>query len=224
MVIRGAIFDMDGLLLDTETIYTTCFQTLYASFGRTFPISFKGRLMGTSAIEGATLCVQEHQLPLTPEEFVRQAKALQVPAFVGCQALPGALELVTRLATRPGLRLALATGSLRETFLVKTQGHGALIEKMQAIVTGDDPAVRRAKPAPDIFLEAALRIAVRPEECIAFEDSPNGVRAALAAGMRVVWVPDPQLNHAAEHSDLFAHPNVLVLESLDHFEDMFLDE
>ena len=104
---------------------------------------------------------------------------------------PGAQELV-RLMADCGTPLAVATSCFREGMEVKIEAQPSLFEhfKMTCVVTGDDPSVKRGKPNPDIFLEAARRIGVDPAECLAFEDSLSGVRAAADAGCRVVAVPD----------------------------------
>ncbi|CAM9216835.1 unnamed protein product, partial [Ectocarpus sp. 8 AP-2014] len=78
----------------------------------------------------------------------------------------------------------------------KRQNHEGLFERMECVVTGDDPEVIEGKPAPDIYLAAARRMGIKPQECLAFEDALSGVRSAKAAGMLVVAVPDPRLDKA----------------------------
>ena len=212
------IFDMDGLLLDTETIYTACFDELFASLGATFDQQFKTTIMGLSSHDTAEMCTRTFKLPLTAEEFQQRVKALQLARFPSCVPMPGAQATVGALRRR-ALRLAVATSSMESTFRAKTGHHPALFAAMDVIVTGDDPAVRRGKPAPDIYLEAARRLAVRPEHCLAFEDSPNGVRAARAAGMPCIWIPDAVLDYTGpRYADLGRDPGVLRLASLEHFD------
>ncbi|CAK0864865.1 unnamed protein product [Prorocentrum cordatum] len=108
------------------------------------------------------------------------------------RSLRGAEELVSHLSTL-GVRMAIATSSVRKSFDTKMTYHPKLLAPMEVVVTGDDPAVHRGKPAPDIFLEAARRLGAQPGECVVFEDSPHGITAAKAAGMHAVAVPDPRL-------------------------------
>jgi pseudouridine-5'-monophosphatase len=219
--ITHVIFDNDGLLLDTETIYTRVFTQIFAQWNVPFDLRFKLRLMGCSATETAALCVKTYNLPITATEFQQQATTLQMKAFQHCPLMPGASRLVRHLAER-GIPIAVATSSMRKTFDLKTREHGELFNLMDAIVTGDDPAVLAAKPAPDIFLEAKKRLApnVPASNFLVFEDAPNGVRAALAAGMHCIWVADPIHDYSLEHGDLLDHPKVTRLESL---EDLNLD-
>lgn len=212
----AVIFDMDGLLLDTERLYTVCFQQMFSEWDLHFDVQLKGRLMGLSARATAELCVRELRLPVGVDEFMRRAKELQMEAFKQCELMPGAREVVELLAMR-GVRMAVATSSLKTTYVTKIAPHRELFQRFAAVVNGDDPAVMRTKPAPDIFLVAAQRLDVQPEDCLAFEDSPNGVRAALAAGMTVVWIPDPALDHRTAHADLYEHPRVTLLSLLTDF-------
>lgn len=218
MLTRGQVthvlFDMDGLLLDSERLYTRVFSRVFGWCGRDFPLDFKARLMGLSEQKTAALCVSEFGLPLTDSEFITMVRAEQRKEFPQTELMPGAQALVDHLY-RTGVPMAVATSSKRATYQIKTKNHQeTLFSKMRLVVNGDDPAVREGKPAPDIFLEAARRAGAVPEGCLVFEDSPNGVRAALAAGMRVAWIPDPTLNYRAEHGDLFGHEMVHQFQSL----------
>ena len=87
----------------------------------------------------------------------------------------------------------MATSSTRVLFDLKTQHH-AWFDQFDQIVTGDDPDIRQGKPAPDIFLTAAKRLGVTPSDCLVFEDAPSGMKAARAAGMAVVVVPEPEMD------------------------------
>ena len=93
--------------------------------------------------------------------------------------------------------MAVATSSLRRHYELKSRNHTAFFAHMEVVVTGDDPAVKNGKPAPDIFLAAAARFsppATDPRRVLVFEDAPNGVVAAIAAGMPVVMVPDARVS------------------------------
>ena len=124
---------------------------------------------------------------------------------VRCKA--GAGEVVKRLKDS-GIEMAVATSSLREAMEVKMAAQPDLFGRFahSCIVTGDDPAVVRGKPNPDIFLEAARRIGLAPSECLAFEDSLSGVKAAADAGMHVIAIPDPRQVRRSEVRSDVNHP------------------
>lgn len=212
--VTHVIFDMDGLLLDSERLYTRAYSRVFGWYGKVFTSDFKARLMGLSEQRSTALCLSEFDIPLSADEFIGLVRAEQMKEFPHTELMPGAHELVDHLH-QAGIPMAVATSSKKLTYQVKTKRHQERIfSKMLLIVNGDDPAVREGKPAPDIFLEAAKRAGAAPECCLAFEDSANGVRAALAAGMRVIWIPDPGLNYQVEHGDLFKHEMVHRYESL----------
>ncbi|MBK7973526.1 MAG: HAD-IA family hydrolase [Deltaproteobacteria bacterium] len=207
---RPCIFDLDGLLLDTESIYTLVTNAILARFGKALDPVLKGRMMGQKKLESARILVETLGVPLAPEDYLSERAPLLMERFPECAALPGAEALVRRLAAA-GVPLALATGSDEVEFEAKTRAHRAWIELFATRVLGDDPAVKRGKPAPDIFLEAARRLGAVPSECLAFEDAPNGAQAALAAGMTVIAVPGP-------HAPRSVYPTVHeLLDSLAEF-------
>jgi pseudouridine-5'-monophosphatase len=106
----------------------------------------------------------------------------------------GAERLVRELVAR-AIPIAVATSSDRHLFELKTKPHG-WFDCFGVVVCGDDPRVTAKKPAPDIFLAAASDLGAEPAQCVVVEDSPAGVEAALAAGMRVVAMPDPAMDLA----------------------------
>jgi len=185
------IFDLDGVLLDTEKLYTEATQRIVGQYGKTFDWSLKSRMMGRHELEAAELLVQALELPITAEEYLRRSKPIAESLFPSAAELPGAEAFVTALAER-GHVLAVGTSSTREWYELKTS-HLPWFRMFSAVVSGDHPEVRALKPAPDIFLAAARAVGAAPARCLVIEDSPAGVLAARAAGMSVVAIPDRAL-------------------------------
>jgi pseudouridine-5'-monophosphatase len=189
------IFDMDGVLLDTEPIYTEATNTITAEHGKTYDWTIKADLMGRPAFDSAEYLIERLELPITPEEYLEKRKPLLESLLAATEAVPGA-EVFTRELHRRGIPIAVATSTDAALFQVKTGRHRDWFSIFSTIVCGDHPRVLRGKPAPDIFLVTAEELGAAPESCVVIEDSPNGVAAALAAGMRVVGFPDPHMDRA----------------------------
>lgn len=185
----AAIFDLDGTLIDTERLLIdTCLETL-ADHGHQVPRSFILSMLGMSGAEGARRlsAFLDHRIDMPAFEAVWSA-ATDLRYAQGIPPMAGADELLTGL-TRRNLPRAVATNSATASAHKKLGMAGLTHHFDAAHVVGYD-AVLAPKPAPDVFLAAAVRLGVAPERCVAFEDSETGVSAALAAGMTVVHVPD----------------------------------
>ncbi|KAG0565347.1 hypothetical protein KC19_8G184100 [Ceratodon purpureus] len=195
--ITHVLFDMDGLLLDTEKFYTVVQEKILADYGKTFDWSLKAKMMGKKALEAGQIFIQDTGLTglLTPEEFIQRREVMLHAMFPESDLMPGAERLIRHLHAK-NIPMAIATSSHRRHFELKSTKHGPLFSLMHHVVTGDDPSVVHGKPAPDIFLVAADRFEdpdLKVANVLVFEDAPSGVAAAHAAGMPVVMVPDPNL-------------------------------
>ena len=183
----AAIFDLDGTLIGTERILVeTCIQTL-ADYGHLVSRDFVLSMVGVSEVEGFRRICTEIGVALDFDDFsATWSRANQSAYAKGIPLMLGVAELLMALKTK-GVPVAVATNSSTKGALRKLglAGIGGAFD----VVIGYD-AVTSPKPAPDVFLAAALSLGVAPQDCIAFEDSTTGVVAALAAGMTVVHVPD----------------------------------
>ncbi len=190
--ITHVIYDVDGLLLDTEPFYTQVNRTIAERYGRTYDWSLKTLTLGRRAADTARIMVETVPLPMTPEQYLEERKVLIEELFPLSQPMPGAVRL-TRHLHRHGIPQAIASSSELHHFDLKTSRHQDWFSIFECRVIGADPEVRHGKPAPDIYLAAARRMGADPANCLAFEDAPSGVEAAAAAGMAAIAVPDPNI-------------------------------
>jgi len=192
---RFAIFDLDGVLLDTEPLYTRAIAEVAAVHGKVYDWSIKSQCIGRGTLEAARVIVDALALPLAPEELVRARDLTLLDLLARAPAMPGAVAFTEALAAR-GVPMAIATSSEGPVFATKAATHRAWLGRFGAVVCGDDPRVGRPKPAPDIFLAAAADLGAPPDACVVFEDSPFGMAGALEAGMQVIAMPDPAMDRA----------------------------
>ena len=197
------VFDLDGVLLDTEPLYTRATQEIVGALGAVFDWSVKRGMMGRGDVEGARYLVRTLGLPITAEQYLARQQPLLDQLFASTPAMSGARSFVEALATR-GLPSAVATSSARRQYELKIKSHD-WFHLFEVVVCGDDPRIGALKPAPDIFLAAAEDLRAAPSDCVVLEDSLAGVDAALAAGMQVIALPD-----AALDPDRFRHANLVV--------------
>jgi len=206
-VIDAVVFDLDGLLLDSEQVWDAAREQLVRERGGRWHDGAQRDMMGMSSPEWSRYMHDELGLPEPPEELnaevVRRMESLYREHL---PVLPGAREAVERLAARWPLGLASSSNRELIDLALELMGMGRLF---RATVSSEE--VARGKPAPDVYLEAARRLDVDPTRAAAIEDSHNGIRSAKAAGMRVVAIPNP---HFPPDEEALAQADA-VLRSLD---------
>ncbi len=186
-MIQAVIFDLDGVLLDSEQLWNQAKQALVEAAGGTWREDAPRDMMGMSAPEWSAYLREELGVPLGVEAIDREVVARMEALYrEKLPLLPGAVEAVRALSGR--WPLGLASSSNREIIDLALELAG-LTNAFNVTVSSEE--VARGKPAPDVYLEAADRLAVRPRACVAIEDSSNGLRAAAAAEMAVIAVPNP---------------------------------
>jgi pseudouridine-5'-monophosphatase len=196
---RCAIFDLDGVLLDTEPLYTEATAQVAARFGKVYDWSVKCNCIGRGTMDAARVIVEALALPLSPEALVDERDRLLIALFANAPAIAGA-EAFTRALAARRVPLGIATSTEAPLYALKAAAHRAWLAIFGTAVRGDDPRVARPKPAPDIFLAAADDLGAPPADCLVFEDSPFGVEAARAARMQVIALPDPAMDRARYRS------------------------
>ena len=185
-MIEAVVFDLDGVLLDSEQVWDEVREELVKERGGRWHEQAQTEMMGMSSIEWSRYMHDELDLPEPPEEI--SAEVVRRLDEVYRKRLPlidGAREAVERLAAR--WPLGLASSSNREVIDLVLDLSG-LARYFRVTVSSEE--VPRGKPAPDVYLEAARGLGVPPERCAAVEDSHNGIRSAKAAGMRVIAIPN----------------------------------
>ena len=187
-IIKGAVFDMDGLMIDTEKLYLLYWKKAAADFGYD---------MKDEHVYAIRSLARKYSIPMLksffgedfPTEEVRARRTELINAHIeknGIDLKKGLFELLNWLKDH-GVKLAVATATPRERATLYLRRINAL-DLFDTVVCGD--MIANGKPDPDIYLTAARELDLPPEQCAAFEDSPNGIKAAHAAGCHAIMIPD----------------------------------
>ena len=186
--IKAVIFDLDGTLIQTETLILDIARHVVAQHGKELTEEAIAASLGRSPIDAWATVARLLDIDAPPQSLLDAAEPLLRERWPEAGLLPGAARVLKHLAEVPSLRVALATSSPRETLQRKISSKPELQNAFHHIHCGDDSDCP-GKPAPDCFLLTAKALGVRPIECLVIEDAPCGVQAAIAAGMYVVVVP-----------------------------------
>jgi len=206
-VTEAVVFDLDGLLIDTEQVWDEVRESLVRERGGRWHDRAQADMMGMSSTEWSRYLHEELGLTEPPEELNRLVvERMQQRYRDGLPVIDGAVGAVRRMAER--WPLGLASSSNRPLIDLALDGMG-VAGLFRATVSSEE--VERGKPAPDVYLEAARRLGVAPDGAAAVEDSANGIRSAKAAGMWVVAIPN---RHFPPPQDVFGQVDVR-LESLE---------
>jgi beta-phosphoglucomutase len=183
--IEAVIFDLDGVLVDTEAMQFGIWQDMVCPYGEYLDRSDYLAMVGIDAIQTAEYVVSRCGIERQPEEFEEEHRMrLREALEAGVTPFPGAAELARRL-THAGFRLGVATNS-SFAYAGKVLQVSRLMDHFPVIITRDQ--VQSGKPAPDVYLAAAAGLNCPPQVCLAIEDSLTGLKAALSAGMRTVLI------------------------------------
>ena len=206
-MIQAVIFDMDGLLVDSEPVWDMARKAMADLAGKPWSTLDHDAVMGVSTEEWADYMIDRLELQLSRQAVIDEVVGRMSDMYhQGVPYFPGAVELVETAAAN--FRTGLASGSHPALIDIVTS-EGPLAGVFEVIVAADE--VGAGKPAPDVYLEAARRLGVDPAACVCLEDSGNGILSGVAAGMKVIAVPDPRFAPAPEK---LARAD-LVVESLE---------
>jgi len=203
----AVVFDMDGLMLDTERMAERCWADAARALGIAFDTALIPAMIGRNSRDSRQFVLAHYGDDYPVDTLMQESRAQfdAIAAREGIAVKPGLYALLDWLEL-VGIPRVVATSTRRERALHHLE-MCALRSRFHALVGGDEVVL--GKPAPEIFLLAADRIGVQPADCIVLEDSEHGVRGALAAGMIPIMVPDM----LAPSDDILAHAP-LVLASL----------
>jgi len=206
---KAVIFDMDGLLIDSESLALETFRSTCEQFNLGDMTALFKRLIGTNMALSNSILQQQLPDGVIASQFVQiwDSAYFKAVSRAPVALMPGVEKLLVQLQLQ-GMPMAVATSSKTQRARDKLNNCG-LLDYFSFIVGGDQ--VAQSKPQPDIYLKAAAKLAVSPANCLAFEDSKNGVKAAFAAGMTVVQIPDL----VAADDELLALGHI-ILQRIDH--------
>jgi HAD superfamily hydrolase (TIGR01509 family) len=186
VVFEAVVFDLDGVLIDSEAVWNAAREEVAERHGGRWLEEAQREMMGMSSIEWSSYMHDRLGVQLSPEEIsATVVSRLEELYRKRLPLLDGARETVIAFARV--WRLALASSANRPIIELVLDLAG-LAQDFEVTVSSEE--VARGKPAPDVYLEAARRLEVAPSDCVAVEDSSNGIRSATAAGMRVIAVPN----------------------------------
>ncbi len=219
-MIKGFIFDLDGVITDTAELHYLAWKKLADDMGWNFDREVNEKLRGVSRMDSINIIMEHNQATVAEDKLVELA-TLKNDIYVASldqmtpeDYLPGAQELLT-LLRHEGFAVALGSAS-KNSSKVLTQ----LEAKKFFDVIGDGNSVSKSKPAPDIFLFGAKQLGLEPEECIVYEDAESGVDAAKAGGFYCVGIgPEERVGHADVRFDSMKEATLFAVKS--HFTELF---
>jgi HAD superfamily hydrolase (TIGR01509 family) len=183
--IRAVVFDLDGVIIDTEEVWEDVRRGYVAEFGKQFRPDSQDRMMGMSTPEWSRHLAEDVGVPRSPEQVAADVLGRMAQRYRDALPLiPGSVEAVRRLGSRFTLGLASSSARILIDQVLATADLAGAFQ-----VTLSTEEVPRGKPAPDVYLAAVEKLGLTPAVCAAVEDSSNGLRAAGAAGLAVVAVP-----------------------------------
>jgi HAD superfamily hydrolase (TIGR01509 family) len=203
--VRAVIFDMDGLLVDTEAPVRDALMSAAATIGRELPLVVFMSMVGTTSAHSDQVLVEHFGSDFDLDSYLAEVRRLLELSFdIGVPLKPGAAELLA-LVDEVGLPKALVTSSSRRA--VDRHLPAEVVARFSTLITSE--SVEQSKPHPEPYLRAAAALGIAPENCLALEDSHNGIRSAHAAGMMAVMVPD-----LLEATDEMREKTVAIADSL----------
>jgi HAD superfamily hydrolase (TIGR01509 family) len=184
-VIKAVVFDLDGVIIDSEEVWEEVRRGYVAGFGKQFLPDTQDRMMGMSTQEWSRHLAEEVGVPRTPAQVADDVLGQMAARYRSdLPLIPGAVDAVRRLGER--FTLALASSSSR-VLIDQVLATAGLTDAFTVTLSTEE--VPRGKPAPDVYLAAADKLGLPPADCAAVEDSSNGLRSAGAAGLAVIAVP-----------------------------------
>jgi HAD superfamily hydrolase (TIGR01509 family) len=191
---QAVIFDMDGIIIDSEPNWDRARLAVVAAFGGTYHADVPSDVMGMSPPEWSTYLRDRIRIPLSAEQIEREVVARLAADYERDRPFfPGAIDAVRAIGARWPTAIASSSGRALIDLVVSLAG---LSETFTATVSGAE--VAHGKPAPDVYLKAASLLGADPRRCVAIEDSSNGIRAGKNAGMRVIAIPTQAYPPAAD--------------------------
>lgn len=190
--IKALIFDMDGVLIDSEPVHLSAYQKFFQEYGVAYTEADNSEFLGQKDIEIADHLIARYNLPLTREQFVaRKEEVFQSLIVANPVARDGLIET---LKAAQHLKLKLAVASSATLGSIELIVNVLDISKyFHSLTSGDE--VQNGKPAPDVYLLAAERLGVPPQNCLVIEDTDAGVQAAKSASMRCIAIPCDATRH-----------------------------
>lgn len=219
-MIKGVIFDLDGVITDTAELHYSAWKALCEEMGWHFDRQLNESLRGISRLDSIRTIMDHNKVSLDPdriEELAEKKNKIYVESLGGMTEedfLPGARELLTHLRNE-GFGVALGSSSKNAV---------KVLQQLNAIryfdFIGDGNTVAKSKPAPDIFLHAAAQLKLPPNRCLVFEDAEKGIDAAKAGGFHCVGIgPEERVGHADIRFDSMKEATLFEVKS--HFKDLF---